>query len=152
AEIAIPIYHLGAWFDPFLRNTIDHYKGAFAAGRAPQRLIVGPWTHGGMSRDSGGETPFPDAAFDDFGYALAWQDPSPRGGAGLRAQDHPVILYVMGANRWRAESAWPLPGTRRTNYYLRQDRSLTTEPPSATEPPDSYVYDPHRPVPSPQFG
>jgi predicted acyl esterase len=25
--------------------------------------------------------------------------------------DHPVILYVMGENRWRAEESWPLAGT-----------------------------------------
>src|SRR5579864_1079056 len=27
-RVNVPIYHLGGWFDPFLRNTIDHYKGA----------------------------------------------------------------------------------------------------------------------------
>jgi predicted acyl esterase len=70
-NLAVPIYHLGGWFDPFLRNTIDHYKGA-ASSTANQRLIVGPWTHGGMTLGSAGGTALPDAAFDDFGYALAW--------------------------------------------------------------------------------
>ena len=33
-DIAVPIYHLGGWFDPFLRNTIDHYKGADGKGQS----------------------------------------------------------------------------------------------------------------------
>jgi uncharacterized protein len=158
-EVAIPIYHLGGWFDPFLRNTIDHYKGAAAAtadtrraaARAGQRLIVGPWTHGGMGRASAGEAAFPDGAFDDFGYALAWHDRWLRAGAGLAAQEQPVILYVMGANRWRAEDAWPLPGTRLTPYYLRAGGLLSTAAPEG-ERPDRYRYDPHRPMPSPGEG
>jgi putative CocE/NonD family hydrolase len=149
-EIAIPIYHLGGWFDPFLRNTIDHYKGA-AAVNANQRLILGPWTHGGMRDNSAGDTQFPDAGFDDFGYALAWHDRWLRDGAAEPAQEHLVIIYVMGANRWRAEDAWPLPGTRVTSYYLRSGGLLSTDGPSIDEP-DTYVYDPHRPMPSPAMG
>ena len=150
-DIAVPIYHLGGWFDPFLRNSIDHYKGA-ATATADQRLIVGPWTHSGMTRSSAGETVFPDSAFDDFGYALAWHDRWLRGAPALPAQEHAVILYVMGANRWRAEDAWPLPGTQVTSYYLRADGLLSLEAPGSNEPPESYRYDPHNPTPSPEVG
>jgi putative CocE/NonD family hydrolase len=63
-----------------------------------------------------------------------------------------VILYVMGANRWRAEDAWPLPGTRVTSYYLRADGLLSPEAPGSTEPPQSYRYDSQNPMPSPEVG
>jgi len=145
-DIAIPIYHLGGWFDPFLRNTIDHYKGALAA-QPDQRLILGPWLHGGMR-----ESTYPDGAFDDFGYALAWHDRWLRGGPGHPAQQHPVIVYVMGANRWRAEPSWPLPGTRMTSYFLRAGGGLATTPAAASEEPDAYSYDPRRPLPTPPIG
>ena len=145
SEVRIPIYHLGGWFDPFLRNTIDHYKGAVAVN-ADQRLILGPWTHGGM-----GASDFPEAAFDDFGYALAWHERWLRYGAVLPAQEHPVIVYVVGPNRWRAESAWPLPGTTVTDYYLCGDGQLRAGGPGG-DTPDTYVYDPHHPVPSPPMG
>jgi uncharacterized protein len=145
-DVAIPIYHLGGWFDPFLRNTIDHYKGASAV-QPDQRLILGPWLHGGMRNAT-----FPDGAFDDFGYALAWHDRWLRGGPGHPAQDSRVIVYVMGANRWRAESAWPLPGTELTSYYLRSDGGLSAEPPGSAEGADSYRYDPSNPVPTPAIG
>jgi len=142
-QVNIPIYHLGGWFDPFLRNTIDHYTGASRV-EPNQRLIIGPWTHGGMR-----ESPFPDGAFDDFGYALAWHDHWLRDGPLLAAQQHPVSIYVLGANRWRTETAWPLPGTCVTSYYLQSDGGLGTE---HGESSDTYVYDPHRPVPSPPMG
>jgi putative CocE/NonD family hydrolase len=70
--------------------------------------------------------------------------------------DYPVILYVMGANRWRAENAWPVPGSVVTPYYLhslggansmRGDGSLSTLRPTA-EPWDQYDYDPRLPAPS----
>jgi putative CocE/NonD family hydrolase len=150
-DIAVPIYHLGGWFDPFLRNSIDHYKGA-AAASPDQRLIIGPWTHAGMARGFAGETAFPNSAFDEIGYALAWHDRWLRGAPALLQQEHPVILYVMGANRWRAEDAWPLPGTRVTTYYLRADGLLSPEAPGRHEPPESYRYDPHNPMPSPETG
>ena len=145
-QIAIPMYHLGGWFDPFLRNTIDHYKGALAV-QPDQRLILGPWLHGGMR-----ESTFPDGAFDDFGYALAWHDRWLRGGPGHPAQHHPVIVYVMGANRWRAETAWPLPGTRVTSFYLRAGGGLSAEPPATAEVADQYRYDPGRPLQTPPIG
>jgi putative CocE/NonD family hydrolase len=149
-EVRVPICHVGGWFDPFLRNTIDHYTGA-AAVQPDQRLVLGPWTHGGMTQSSAGGTEFDDAAFDDFGYALAWHDRWLRGGAGHPAQQHPVLVYVMGANRWRAEAAWPLPGTQRTSYFLRADGGLSPAAPRQ-EMPDQYRYDPHHAVSSPPMG
>jgi putative CocE/NonD family hydrolase len=145
-DIAIPIYHLGGWFDPFLRNTINHYKGATSA-MAQQRLILGPWTHGGME-----QTEFPDGAFDHFGYAMAWHDRWLRGADALSSQEHAVIVYVMGANRWRAEDAWPLVGTQVTSYYLRGGGHLSTSAASDAESPDHYAYDPRLPVPTPPMG
>lgn len=149
-QIAVPIYHLGGWFDPFLRNTLDHYKGA-SVPSPNQRLIIGPWTHGGMSASSAGQTEFPDAAFDDFGYALEWHDRWLRNGAGHPAQEYPVILYVMGANRWRAEDAWPVPGAHLTRYYLQSGGVLSAETPPGA-PPDTFQYDPRDPMPSPEMG
>lgn len=119
--------------------------------QADQRLILGPWTHGGMTQSAAGETQFDDAAFDDFGYSLEWHDRWLCGGAGAAAHRHPVIVYVMGANRWRAEGAWPLPGTCVTSYFLQSAGGLSPEAPR-DDPPDTYRYDPHDPVASPPMG
>jgi len=161
-RLTIPVYHLGGWYDLFLRNTITHYEAASSTAgwpevRAKQRLIIGPWMHGGMSQPRAGECTFPDGALDDGGYALAWHDHWLRGAAPHPAFAHPVILYVIGANRWRAEPSWPLPGTTMRAYYLHSagraataagDGTLTAEHPSAAESPDTFHYDPRDPVPS----
>ncbi|MBV8084978.1 MAG: CocE/NonD family hydrolase, partial [Chloroflexi bacterium] len=131
-DIAVPITHVGGWFDFFLRSTLNHFTGASApvadprvmSARENQRLIIGPWMHGGMTRAEAGESAFADAAFDDFGAALAWHDRWLRGidlPAGLQPK---VLLYVMGENRWRAEDSWPLAGTVITDYFLGPDGSL----------------------------
>ncbi len=61
--------------------------------------------------------------------------------------DEPAVTYwVMGANTWQTGSAWPLPETQWTRYYLSSWERLTTEPPvpaartSAASPqPDVFV-------------
>ena len=63
----------------------------------------------------------------------------------------------MGANVWKTANAWPLPGTRYTDYYLGStgqaesnlgDGTLSTSPPRRGEPADHYAYNPQNPVPS----
>jgi putative CocE/NonD family hydrolase len=62
----------------------------------------------------------------------------------------------MGANQWRDEDDWPLPGTEYVDYFLHSggrantaggDGRLSTEAP-ADEPEDVYLYDPRDPVPT----
>ena len=63
-------------------------------------------------------------------------------------------IFVMGENVWRDENEWPIARTQWTKYFLHsngQANSLsgngtlsTAEP--ASEPSDSYSYDPAKPV------
>ena len=59
-----------------------------------------------------------------------------------------VIYYLMGANEWRVASDWPVPDARQVAFYLGNDRSLTSDPPSEPSPPDHYTYDPTDPTPT----
>ncbi|HEY0450172.1 CocE/NonD family hydrolase [Actinophytocola sp.] len=68
----------------------------------------------------------------------------------------PVRIFVMGIAQWRDEQDWPLPDTADTDYYLASagrantadgDGALTGSPPEAAAP-DTFLYDPRRPVPS----
>ena len=62
----------------------------------------------------------------------------------------------MGENRWRYENEWPLARTHYTRYYLHSDGPANTRQgggtlstvPQGEEPPDSFSYDPHDPVPT----
>ena len=45
------------------------------AKKSPQRLVIGPWAHGGQSSNVAGEVEFtPDAAIDLLAFRLRWYD------------------------------------------------------------------------------
>ena len=62
----------------------------------------------------------------------------------------PLELFVLGANEWRGENEWPLPGTESTPWYLRAGGGeLAGDGRRAGgEPADRYAYDPEDPVPT----
>jgi putative CocE/NonD family hydrolase len=153
-KINVPILHLGGWYDLFLRNTYEHFKGISTRAkdqrvRADQRLVIGPWSHGTC------EGCEPNAAVNAEAMQLAWMDQWFKGKK-HPFFEYPVVLYVMGENRWRSEESWPLGGTVRTPYYLHSqgransasgDGKLLTSKPGA-EAPDRYSYDPRNPAPT----
>jgi putative CocE/NonD family hydrolase len=59
----------------------------------------------------------------------------------------PVRIFVMGANQWRDEDAWPLARAVETRLYLRAGGALSREVP-ADEAADGFAYDPRDPVPT----
>jgi uncharacterized protein len=164
AQITAPALNIGGWYDCFLWGMLQNYNGmkqngGSAAARQNQRLIIGPWYHGGLSGC------YPDRDFGPAASALACD----LSGAHLRwyghwlkdiengvEQDKPVKIFVMGIDQWREETDWPLPDAQVRQYYLhsagsanslRGDGVLSTEPPAA-EPADIYLYNPRRPVPT----
>ena len=160
SEVNVPALSITAWYDQQI-GTIKHFTGMSESGmtedaRSGQRLIIGPWTHGYDFARRVGEVDFgPEAKRDYVEICLRWFDYwLKQDGAGPAAEWPPVQLFVMGANRWRGESEWPLARTEYTRLYLHSsgsantqsgDGTLSAEPPG-DEPPDRYVYDPRDPL------
>ncbi len=160
-EITIPTLNIGGWYDCFLGGTLANYAGVKAHGRTrasrSPRLIIGPWAHGVL----GGE--FPELMFGinaDAGMLplireqIRFFDRHVRNNRERVDDTANVKLFVMGANVWREEQSWPIPGTRYVPYYLSgrpgdqsQSATLATAVPGA-EPPDEFDYDPADPVPT----
>ncbi len=151
-RITVPCLLVGGWYDTFLEGLLDSFAAITQSGKET-RLVIGPWAHTPWSRRVG-NVDFGDAAGGVVDIEqLAWFDhwlkgdgPAPR----------PVRIFVMGANHWREESSWPLPGTSTQEWYLHSRRGaqsvsgdgrLDLTPP-AEESPDVYVAIPSRPVPS----
>ena len=165
ADIAIPAYNFGGWYDIFLGGTIRNYArmrelGATAAARDGQRLTIGPWVHGGAPPSVSGEYNFgtraAGAAIDLMGEMLRFYDYVLLGEDNGFESDKPVRLFVMGENRWRREDEWPLARAETVRYYLHSggranslngDGALSRETP-ADQPPDVYLYNPLNPVPT----
>lgn len=164
----VPMVHMSSWYDPYPRTATENYRGLRAAGRGPQWLILGPWTHGNRSETAFGEVEFgPDATIDSWSgdwrafrlrFFDAWLKREPNG-----AENDPrVRVFVMGGGsgakdeagrllhggRWRSASDWPLPGTRFTPFHLHADGGLGEATPARDAPALSWDSDPSHPVPT----
>jgi putative CocE/NonD family hydrolase len=157
--------HMSSWFDPYSRTATSNYTGLKRAGRGPQRLILGPWTHGDRSQTRFGDVEFgPDAAIDSWAgdwphYRLRHFDSVIHGRAN---PEPPVRVFVMGGGSGRRNEAghlehggrcitlpdWPAPDAAVVAYHLHNDGGLDPIPPSADAAPLSFDFDPAHPVPT----
>ena len=150
-DVAVPALTTTGWYDQQI-GAIKNFTGMKTNGmmeeaRSGQRLIVGPWSHTtDFSSSQVGELDFgPEAVRDFFQIADDWFGHWLKGESTGVDEWPPVQLFVMGANKWRAEEDWPPARTEYTDYYLQGGGRLAPVPPS-DDPPDSYDYDPRDPV------
>ncbi len=163
AQIQVPVFSFGAWYDIFLGGSLKNYmrlktEAGTDAARHGQRLMVYVGGHaGGWNKVKVGAVDFGNKLpFDLFDETLRWYDSLFKGIANGIQQEKPVRLFVMGKNEWREEDDWPLARAKTTHYYLHATRpangvegagTLSTTAP-ADEKPDQYVYDPKDAVPT----
>lgn len=161
AQIQVPVYGIGAWYDIFLGGTLRNYlrlknEAGSEAARRGQRLEITVGGHAGGPRKVGA-VDFGDKLPTDGDEAmLRWYDWLLKGEANGVEKEKPVKIFVMGKNEWREEDDWPLPRAKSTRYYLHAataanglngNGGLSTTAP-AEEKPDQYVYDPNDAVPT----
>ena len=146
----VPVYHITGWYDTWGTQVANmNYVELKKAKKSLQRLIIGPWTHGGQARHYAGDAEFTaDAALDFDAWRLRWLDRWLKGTPNGIDTEPPVRVYVMGAGephktrdgrlfvggRWRDEHEWPLARTRATPYYLHAGGLLSPEPPKEAPP------------------
>jgi putative CocE/NonD family hydrolase len=163
AQIQVPVFSTGAWYDIFLGGTLRNYahlknEAGTEAARRGQRLMIYVGGHAGGSTDKKvGAVDFGDKLpFDLEEVTLRWYDSLLKGIVNGLDHEKSVKIFVMGKNDWREEDDWPLERAKATRYYLRSTRpanglqgggALSTAAP-AEEKPDQYVYDPNDPAPT----
>jgi putative CocE/NonD family hydrolase len=139
-----------------------NYMELAKAKKSPQRLIVGPWTHGGQGQSFSGIAEFgPEAAIDLNQLRLRWYDRWLKGVENGVEKEAPVRIFVMGSGeprktaegrlfvggRWRDEREWPLARAMDVPFYLHANGGLSREKPGQSQP-TSYRFDPRDPVPT----
>jgi putative CocE/NonD family hydrolase len=160
----VPVYLCGSWYDSYARSTVTNYVELSRRKRGPVRLIMGPWTHGGIDYSYAGDADFgPDAPLGYDHFMLRWFDAVLKGEQNGMLDTPPVRIFVMGGGsgrklrpsgrldvggRWRSEQEWPLARTASTPFYLQPEGALSPAPPPARATPTRYVFDPHDPVPT----
>ncbi len=159
----VPIYWHGAWYDIYSARTPEQYFTASRLKKSPQKLIMGPWTHGQTNASFAGDVEFgPDAALDPDYVALRWFDQVVKGVDTGVLSESPIRLFVMGGGdghrtadgrifhggQWRFENEWPVKRAENTEFYFQPDGSLGREPVKTPTAPTRYVHDPFNPVPT----
>jgi putative CocE/NonD family hydrolase len=163
AQVQVPVFSLGAWYDIFLGGTLRNYarlknEAGTEAARRGQRLMMYVGGHaGGTAVGKIGAVDFGDKLpFDLEEVTLRWYDSLLKGIVNGLDREKPVKIFVMGKNDWREEDDWPLERAKATRYYLHSTKpanglegggTLGTVAP-AEEKPDQYVYDPNDAVPT----
>ena len=159
-KINIPSLNICAWYDPFSRLSLYTFRNVRAKAapeaRKNQHLFAGPWCHHSPTRTLG-DMDFGRYANDTgsraWEYQLAFFDKYLEG----KDISLPVVRYfTMGRNTWHDSSDWPLPQTDWQRFFLHSrgnassrsgDGILSRDEPGQ-EASDSYIYDPHNPVPT----
>lgn len=153
----LPMLHVSGWFDLFGIGSIRNFIGRQAAGRAPQQLWVGPWSHVYYDQYMGELDFGPAGAAVASGIAMEIPRFLARHLKGeTTTPSAPIRYFLMGANEWRNADAWPPREASERTLHLhsggsansaRGDGALAEARPGA-EPADRYLYNPERPVPT----
>ncbi|HZE04976.1 MAG TPA: CocE/NonD family hydrolase, partial [Solirubrobacteraceae bacterium] len=167
-EVDVPVLHISGWYDDEEIGTPANFAAMTAAGRAGQRLLMGPWGHQVNAGRRLGDIDFgPGSVLDLEAVMTGFLDEM----LGRRHPGHgpvtppepatppkpaPVRIFLMGADRWLDLPAWPPPPSHEHVVYLDSsgransrfgDGRLVDAPPSEASPADTWRHDPDHPVP-----
>jgi putative CocE/NonD family hydrolase len=153
-SVRVPTLNVAGWWDQEdFYGPLDIYAALEKHDAAGQNyLVVGPWNHGGWTRDGSTLGPIPfgsdtAAYFRDqvqapfFAHFLKDQGP--------RAFPE-ALTFESGANQWRKWHQWPpARETKTVGLYFGANEVLAVDTPPAAGATgyDAYVSDPAHPVP-----
>jgi putative CocE/NonD family hydrolase len=165
-DVEVPAYFMTGWYDSLLNETLKVFRGWRTQARSAEarrltRIIIGAWSHqvAPWGRAQAGHNLGPNGEFNDAEFGVdahmdiidehvRWYDARLRGVANGIDDEPPIKVFVMGENKWRGATEWPLANTRWTGLYLREHGDLTFEAPTGQEEPEKFRYDPNDPVPT----
>ncbi|MEU1576729.1 CocE/NonD family hydrolase [Streptomyces collinus] len=164
-----PSLHLGSWYDPYVRSTIENFTALAELKQAPSYLVMGPWTHGRRCETHAGDVDFGPRSSLDGNLAPSYLDFRRRwfdralGRKAAPGGDLPAVQYfLMGGGdgrrnsagrmrhggTWHADTHWPPTTTAPVALYLTPDGGLSTTAPITPAASVTYDFDPRHPVPT----
>jgi len=134
------VFSYSGWLDgAYAHAAIKRFR---TLGNPGQRLLIGPWNHGGDQQlEPLAETA--ESEFDHAGELLRFFDLHLKAGAAADPESEalPVTWFTTGEQRWKHAARWP-PPSRPTRLYLAADSALTRAPPDGPAESDRYATDP----------
>jgi putative CocE/NonD family hydrolase len=142
---------VGGWFDAEdLFGALEVYKSIEKQSLgANNTLVMGPWFHGGWSRDDGeflGNVHFGAKTSEFYRDNIEF----PFFAFHLKGKGDPnlpeAFVFETGTNVWRKYDAWPPKTSHSASLYLQSGGKLSFTAPTDTSF-DEYTSDPDKPVP-----
>ena len=116
----------------------------------PNRIVEGPWVHGGWAYTNGDHLGPVNFAGDNSAYfndqvllPFFQQYLKDAGDAKLPS----ALIFETGTNVWRRYETWPPKNTQTKTLFLQSGGTLTFEPANEKPGYDEYVSDPSHPIP-----
>ena len=115
-KVRTPVYQITGWWDRLI-GTVDNFHGITKNGpdklRNKHRLIIGPWGHDATQYQGKiGPVDYGSDATTTYADLIArWYDFDLKGIENGFADEAPVQMWVLGADKWRGENEWQLART-----------------------------------------
>ncbi len=151
------VMNVGGWFDA---EDLVGPRRVFNAISAmnpgtPDKLVIGPWVHGGWAGTDGdklGDVDFAAKTSDFYNSHILL----PFFRQYLKDAPDPNLptayIFETGTNVWRKYDSWPPKNTETRTLYLHEGGKLSFDAPDPSKddsnsPYDEYISDPNHPVP-----
>lgn len=123
-DVDLPMLHIGGWFDPYLRGTLNLYHGMSQKSQYPQHLIVAPWAHLPWGKKLGAVNYGIEAQNYIDEIQIRWFDYFLKGKDTGILTEAPISLFEMGSNQWHYLNEFP---QQEVSYYLASDGLAATK-------------------------
>ena len=117
-DVDLPMLHIGGWFDPYLRGTLNLYHAMSQKSQYLQHLIIAPWAHLPWGRKLGAVDYGIEANNFIDEAQIRWFDRFLKGKDTGILGEAPISLFEMGSNQWRYLEEFP---SQTATYYLASD-------------------------------
>ena len=143
---------VGGWFDAedLVGPRRVFHKVAELDPNTSDKLVIGPWVHGGWAGTPGdklGDVDFASKTSDFYNSKILL----PFFRQHLKDAPDPKLptayVFETGTNVWRQYDAWPPPKTEKRTLYLHDGGKLSDAADDSKSTYDEYISDPAHPVP-----
>lgn len=118
----VPVYAVVGWYDS--AYALGGLRRMMTTASKSDRLLVGPWNHGGhFFYEPGVQAATPDA-FDLTSEKLRFFDHYLKGIDNGFSDTPPIRYFTSGADRWSAADQWPPKGAAPTAWSLAANGGL----------------------------
>jgi len=133
----LPVFLVSGWYDILTRGTLNNYQyGLSMHADEDKALLISDWYHTDGSFGLG------IPALERLALPARWFDWKIKGKEDVFMKDFPVVMRVLGVDRWRAEKSWPLSDDRTDSktLYLSKAKAANISGDAFTNNPENQIY------------